>query len=136
MGERQEKRGSFWVKLILLFGFVSAGLIIFSASREVQRKSEVEKEIESLKEEARKIQRENLDLESKISYLESRDYQEKEAKDKLNLKSPGESLVVIKPGLAQSGQEEEAKTEASTPQIEKRSNIPNPIKWWNYFFKY
>lgn len=113
-----------------------AGIIFvsFSVFKEIKKKKEVQDEITKLQEEAEKINKENLNLQEKIAYLESRDYKEKEAKDKLNLQNPGENLIIIKPNLAKEEVSSE-KQKASFPQ-EAADETPNYKKWWNYFFKY
>lgn len=87
-----------------------------------------------MQEEAIRIEKENSKIKDKIAYFESRDFQEKEAKDKLNLQGSGENLVVVKPSPSQNFQ---TKVEESV-QSDQRENVQlsNPMKWWHHFFKY
>lgn len=108
------------------------GLFGYSISKEMNKKKQVEKEIDSLKEQAEKIDKENMALEERISYLGSKDYQEMQAKDKLNLQSPGESVVVIAEGPVKSKKNFE---DVISPPAESPARTSNFKKWLDYFFK-
>lgn len=129
----ETENGSWLVKLIFLGSVPILIFISLALVKESSKKKEVEKEILSLKQEAERIEKENSILAEKISYFESKDYQEKEAKDKLNLQNPEENVVVIKPGLTK-------KTEGTQEEISDQNKVivqtSNLQKWWNYFFKY
>ena len=132
MSKNWGKKSSLFSKIIIVPAIVAIILISFALARETYKKNQIQKEIESLREKARQIDKENSNIQEKISYLESRDYQEKEAKDKLNLQKPGENVVVIKPSIVKEAVPEEKKTE-NIPLVE--NDIINPVKWWQYFFK-
>ncbi|MCX6763514.1 MAG: septum formation initiator family protein [Candidatus Moranbacteria bacterium] len=121
------------VKIIFLIGVVALIYVSVSLSREFQKKRQIQEEIRKLQEEAQKISRENSAIQEKIAYLESHDYQEKEAKDKLNLQKPDEKVVVVRKSVSEENripvsQEEIAET------VPEKPSIPNYQKWWNYFF--
>jgi cell division protein FtsB len=122
--------------LVLLLGVVLVLLIMVAVYREIGKKRIIQSEINKLHEQAKTIERENLELRDKISYLESRDYKEKEAKDKLNLQNPEENLVVIKPSPAENKVESLIAEKSGTPQLPPSDQRDNYKKWWNYFFKY
>ena len=121
------------LKIAIFLGLILIGMIIFAISKETIRKRQVEQEIGKLKEEASKIEKENVELSDKVAYLNSNDYKEKEAKDKLNLQSPGENVVIVKPGVVSQGQNVQEDTVGGKKVIVKVSNLQ---KWWDYFFKY
>lgn len=124
---------SFLVAAVVLLAFVVLGLFGYSISKENAKKKEIEKDIASLQAQAENIKKENMALSDRISYLGSKDYQEVQAKDKLNLQSPGESVVIIAPrSSVQSAVSQVAKNEtASQPD----ATSPNYQKWLTYFFK-
>jgi len=107
---------------------------IFALSKETYRKKQVEKEIEALRQEAEKIRRDNLIIGDKVSYLESKDYLEKEAKDKLNMQGPDENVVVIKPSLVKKEEVSDIVRDPERP-IENQDKFGNAKKWYDYFFK-
>ena len=134
MGKREKGSAtSFLVVAVVLLAFVVLGLFGYSISKENAKKKEIEKDIASLQAQAENIKQENMALSDRISYLGSKDYQEVQAKDKLNLQSPGESVVIIAPrSSAQNVVSQVVKNEtASQPD----ATTPNYQKWLAYFFK-
>jgi len=129
------KIGSFFAKILLLVAFVALVLIFISIAKETYKKNQVQKEITALQEEAQKISKDNVQIKEKIAYLESPEYQIKEAKDKLGLKSPEENVIVVKPNVGKEIEKNSLES-SSLETIPKIKESPNHIKWWNYFFKY
>lgn len=122
------------LRLAILVSIAILGFALVRSYEEYSRKKEVQAEIDALQKEAQKISKENSDFQERISYFGSQEYREREAKDKLNLQSPGENVVVIKPSQTKDilTQKEEAKPRES-PVADTRTNLR---KWWDYFFKY
>lgn len=117
--------------------FIGLVVVIFSGIaiyRESIKKNQIKTEIDRLKKEAEAISKKNSDIQDKIAYFQSREYMEIEAKDKLNLKSPDEQVVVIKPGMAVKEAVIEPDIAMRNPEV--RVAVSNSLKWWNYFFKY
>ena len=128
---REEKKSSWPLKVMIFLGCVAGVFIFLAISKETYHRRQVQNEIYKLQEEARRIEGDNLRLAGKISYFESRDYQEKEIRDKLNLQDPKENVVVIDSGttFARIGAEP---TVAGQEILIKKAN---PQKWWDYFFE-
>jgi len=120
------------VVIFFIAGIVLAVLISISAVREAYRSKTIEKEVQALQQEADRIAKENDLLGQRIAYFETSDFQEKIAKEKLNLQKTDESVVVVKPGAQKEQQQEVAIEEDVQPQ----AAVPNYQKWWNFFFKY
>ena len=120
------------VLFIFLAGIILAGSISYSAVREAYRNRKIENDIEQLQQEAKRIQTENNDLSSRIAYYETPEFQEKIAKEKLNLQKNDEKVVVVRPSI---GKQEQV-AGPSDEIIEVDQEMPNFIKWWNFFFKY
>ena len=133
MRNNSDKGNSWLIRIIVILGCVAVVFIFLAISRETYRKRQVQGEIEKLQAEAKRIQGDNMHLSDKITYLEGRDYQEKEIRDKLNLQDPKENVVIIDPGLAPKKTESEQPLVANQELVVKQSI---PQKWWNYFFKY
>lgn len=132
MSKIQEKKTSIFSKIIVIAALIVLIPIIIALTRETYKKNQIQKEIAGLREKAKQIDKKNADIQEQISYLGSKEYQEKEAKDKLNLQNPSENVVVIKPSIAKENQVEEKKTEDF---IIEEKRVINSIKWWQYFFK-
>lgn len=130
---KDSDRGNSWlIRIIIFLGCVAIVFIFLAISRETYRKRQVQNEIAKLQEEAKRIQGDNMRLSEKLAYLEGRDYQEKEIRDKLNLQDSKENVVIIDTGIAQKKVED-------APEIVQQEVLfkqTNPQKWWNYFFKY
>ncbi|MFZ2188126.1 MAG: septum formation initiator family protein [Candidatus Moraniibacteriota bacterium] len=133
MRNDSDKGNSWLIRIIVLLGCVAVVFIFLAISKETYRKKQVQDEIAKLEVEARRIQGDNMHLADKINYLEGRDYQEKEIRDKLNLQDPKENVVIIDSGLTPKKVDAEAVTVPAQEVLVKASN---PQKWWNYFFKY
>ena len=122
-----------FVKIILVLGVVIFVFVAIAIYKETSKKNQIQSEIQKLKDEAEKIGKDNSNIQEKIAYFQSQDYMEKEAKDKLNLKSPDEQVVVVKPTIMKEAQAPEQKDPVAPPQVVV---VANHLKWWNYFFKY
>lgn len=126
-----KKKFSF-VVIFFIAGIILAAIISTRAFREAYRSRMIQKEVEDLKSQAQHIQNENEALRQRIAYLQTPEFQEKVAKEKLNLQKPDENVVVVKPEMvvkdAQNGEIQQ--------QNELAKELPNYKKWWNFFFKY
>lgn len=130
---KDSDKGNPWlIRAIIFLGLVAMVFVFLAISRETYRKRQVQKEIEKLQIEARRIQGDNMRLADKLAYLEGRDYQEKEIRDKLNLQDPQENVVIVDLGVTP--QKTDAETETVAQEVFIK--LSNPQKWWNYFFKY
>lgn len=94
----------------------------FSSLKEYYRRASGEKELEDLKQEISQLQNSNSELLNFMKYLQSSDFKEEEARAKLNLKKPGEHVVVV-PQVA-----------GAHDQASSQDNRTNPQKWIDYFF--
>ena len=74
---------------------------------------------------------ENSDMENLISYLSSTDFEEKEAREKLNLQKSDEKMIVFRRDAIQN--DAQGKTDTLV-QVQSEDNSPNWQKWWKYFF--
>ncbi len=113
-------------------GVALAGIVSYSAVQEAYRNRKIEAEVQSLQKQARDIQNENDSLSAKIAYFETPEFQEKIAKEKLNLQKPDENVIVVKPGAEQT----QVPAVKVNGEKEIAVQIPNYKKWLNFFFKY
>jgi len=126
-------------KIIIFIGALLVGvtlmlIILYSASKETARTNQIDQEIQALKDEAGKIKKNNGELQEKIAYFETPDFQEKIAKEKLNMQKEGEGVTIIKNNPLKKS--EPQATGANTEISEKTDEPSRPIykKWWQYFF--
>lgn len=124
---------SFFSIVFVIIGIFVAGWISYFAFKENRRNRQIEAEINNLRTEAENLRQNNQEMTEKISYFGSSEYQERVAKEKLNLQKENESVAIIKPSFALRNSEKEEEITASK---EVAAEKPNYEKWWNYFFKY
>lgn len=135
MLEEKTKKSSFFLKIFLLLAVAILVMTTQSLIRETYKKKQILKEIAELEKQAQEIDRENFAVEERLAYLESAEYKKKEAKDKLGLRDPGEFVVFVKPRISQENNSPDAGISNSEPTTPAdNTSIPNPIKWWQYFF--
>lgn len=118
-------------RLAMLAGIILAAFILYAAIKEYQRSQQIEAEIESLRQEAEEIRGVNEDLQEKVSYFRTSDFQEKIAKEKLSLQKQGEEVAVIKPSISDEAQVIQAE---ENKEEKIKEELPNYMKWLNQFF--
>ncbi len=119
--------------IFFIVGLVVLTLIGIALGREAYRKKQIQKEIESLQSQIRELNKENGELGDLIAYLSTQDFQEKEAREKLNLQKEDEQMIVLKRNVA--AREEEADVQDTQDlNIPKVDSAPNWEKWWKFFF--
>lgn len=136
-------RGSFidrlirW-RLLLVVNFLVIVFLGVSLSREVVRSRAIGEQIAELQAQADELAAQNIDLSELRTAMQTESYIEREARLKLGMKKPGETVVVVQEeGTGTSGQET---GDASDPLDlvldgqETAVAVANPTKWWYYFF--
>jgi len=99
-------------------------LLSFPLVKAYSRKVLVDKEISDMKDKVEKFERENKEMKELLEYLSSKESAEEQARLNLNLKKPGEAVVIVEPLI---------KNEESVA-LEKEEACSNFKKWWRYFF--
>lgn len=85
--------------VVALF-LVVAGFLSVSAVRMMLRAAEIQKERIALESKVRELEARKADLEASLANIDSPGAIERAAKDKLDLKNPGEEVVVVEPDRA------------------------------------
>lgn len=134
--KKKDSNSSWLVWSTIFLAITILGFLSFSIYKESSKKKQVERDIDILKRQAEKIRQENMNLEERIAYLGSQDYQEIQARDELGLQDPGENVVVITQTSAPLIQKTEDPIVENTIKEEYDSEkYSNFLKWWDYFFK-
>jgi cell division protein FtsB len=118
--------------VLFLVGISVAAFVAYAAYKEAGRNKEIEELISSLNGEKQKIENENNDLKEKIAYLETVQYPEKVAKEKLNMQNPDEKVAIIKTRQQQNSEQKDEVSQVADEDDER----PNYIKWYEHFFAY
>lgn len=100
IAEFKKIKKSFWQRTFFLFFllvliFLAIGFLIVSNFKMSQKRKELILRVEKLKQEIQILEERQKELNNKIFPSES--FLEKQAREKLNLKKPGEEVVVVLP---------------------------------------
>ena len=118
-------------KVLLL---VSLFILIFfsiNLSREIINRRDLQKDIDKLQTEINNLESRNTELASLIEYFKSMDFVEEVARTKLNLRKPGEHIIIV----PEEQVEESGLTKQLTSLIKTEiKTVSNPKRWWSYFF--
>jgi cell division protein FtsB len=118
--------------IFFLAGLAVLILVGVSLGKEAYRKRQIQKEIDGLQTQISQMDQENSNMENLIGYLSSTDFQEKEAREKLNLQKDDEKMIVLRKDPLQEASNQPEKTENTAATPEDRT--PNWQKWWRSFF--
>ncbi len=120
-------------RLFALATLALAFWVGYVAYKGLDRNRKIEQEVASLQAEAQKIEKDNKTLRERIGYFQTDNFQEEEAKQKLNYQNPDEKVVVVKSSTALSS-ENDSSVRPSTPSVPEDLR-PNYEKWWSRFFE-
>lgn len=127
--ERQKTtfvRRFFASRLFLLVAFLVAVLAAIGYARAYYQDFKVKQQIEALQNEVKSLEKKKLESMEILKYVTSPQFVEEKARTELNMKKPGEQVVVL------NGLVEDQKEIAGGPVENKY--LSNPIKWWYYFW--
>jgi len=114
--------------VLFLFAFYSNVNVVI-------RNQEISRRLKEAKEETARLELANKKLNLLIDYYQTATYQELEARRRLGLKRPEETVYLVK-GLpkepSDSGQISDGFYEDREPLAPQE--LTNPQKWWRYFF--
>lgn len=132
----------FTFRYLFLINGVIIILLSLSLGREMVRNMDIQGEISDLQTQAQDLASRNLYLQELQTAMQTESFIEREARLKLGLQMPGESVVIIQDevevlegleGVEAASALEEAilKIESQAVEVEQ---LANPLKWWYYFF--
>jgi cell division protein FtsB len=125
-----------------LIGIVVIALIGTPLYKNLTKQININREIESLDREIISLEKKNTELKGLISYLNSDEFVEEQARLNLNYRKDGEEVLVLKDRTADSGSMNQSETPSRTSLytvkglddsqvVNKKSNIE---KWFEYFW--
>ncbi|MCB9802717.1 septum formation initiator family protein [Candidatus Nomurabacteria bacterium] len=126
---REKQKKTFWSAVYSSNIFIAILLVVLILSilkvgKELARRHQINKEISHLNQQLAEAELNRDKLEDLISYLQSDQYIEEQARTQLNLSKPGEKRIDLS---------EQAKT---LDQLgDASSDLSNWQKWFAYFFK-
>ncbi len=117
----------FSFKLFFLAGVFTAVFLGINLGEMYYKERQVQKEIDSLKNEIKSFEENNYNLSRLVELSKTDEWKEVEARKKLNMKKEGENMVIITVP-------DNPDKKAIEAEMDKNKNLPNYVKWWNYFF--
>jgi cell division protein DivIC len=128
-GKFNDTLTKFLMLLLIIYTFIMLGRSIW-ANVQLQRQAE------SIKTDIANIQKQNQNLSNLILYYNSTSFKEVEARQKLGLKKPGETVVDVAQVTTSDFQSETKEEQQNVDiNINKTKELSNPGLWWQYFFK-
>ncbi len=120
-------------QLILIGGFIFIAFMLFALARSIYRDSfqvgsYIDRSLTLV--ETQKVT--TVNEKSELAYVQTRQYQEKIAKELLGLKSPGEEVIILT-GETQDIADLLPEAPIQLAQRE-RELLTGPQKWWRYLF--
>ncbi len=115
----------FGIILLLIF------LLGLSLLKHRQEQQNINQNIAQLKKQINQLEKNNKRLEYLISYFQSDNYVEKEARTKLEMKKPGEKVIVV---LNNNKKSQAVATSSVATATSSAPKVSLPKKWWLYFF--
>ena len=109
--------------ITFIIGLVSLYLL-YLIGNTLYENYQVKKEVKDLEMAIIELEENNRVLTEEISYYKTASYVEKIARERLGLMKEGEKVIVIVP-------EAQSTVVDSGGEV---NNLPNYLKWWNYFF--
>lgn len=112
--------GSFLIFLFIIYLFFVVGKSIWTNYNS-------NKDIEAEEEKVAVLEDEILGMRNEINYFQTQSFKEKEAREKLGYKAPGEKVLSLP-----MDKEEEKVADKELGEVEIKT--PNYRIWWKYFF--
>lgn len=116
----------FGSRLFLIVLFIIAVLVALGYARAYYQDYKVKQEIKSLQNDVKNLEKKKLESMEILKYVTSDAFVEEKARTELNLKKPGENVLIMK------SEEQEDLVLAKNQAVEEK-DLSNPMKWWYYF---
>ncbi|MBU4030783.1 septum formation initiator family protein [Patescibacteria group bacterium] len=121
-------------KIFLFLAVLALIYLVINLGRESYRKHQLTKEVDNLKLEIERLEGSNQQLANLMDYFKEESFIEKEARLKLNLKKPGEKVVILSDYFNTSSNLDALSNGSHNTETTEEEST-NYWKWWEYFFQ-
>lgn len=121
-------------KIFLFLAVLALIYLVINLGRESYRKHQLTKEVDNLKLEIERLEGSNQQLANLMDYFKEESFLEKEARLKLNLKKPGEKVVILSDYFNTSSNLDALSNGSHNTETTEEEST-NYWKWWEYFFQ-
>ncbi|MFH1207824.1 MAG: septum formation initiator family protein [Patescibacteria group bacterium] len=118
-------------KLVVIFELLLLVGLGLAVGREMIRRHQIQSQIDSLESQAVGLEKQNTELSDLINMVSTPNYQEEQARLKLGMQKPGESVVAVLGANTGSSLSTSAIQETTSQASE--STATNPQRWLDYF---
>ncbi len=101
--------------------------ILVSLAQEMNRRLQVQREVAKLQQEVHDLEKTIVEMENLNQYFDTDDFQERMAREKLNYRAAGETVVLI---TEEKGADEPREPESQIAEEE----VSTAQRWWRVFF--
>jgi len=132
--------GLFRTRWFLMVNLLLIFFVVFSFAREIMHSRDIAAQIETLQKQSKELEVQHFAIADLKNAVQTESFVEREARLKLGLKKPGESLVILKNEQKQqtiksSGKSEDPQSATlATGELSAEKPLANSTKWWYYFF--
>jgi cell division protein FtsB len=132
--------GLFRTRWFLMVNLLLILFVIFSFAREIIHSRDIAAQIETLQKQSKELEVQHFAIADLKNAVQTESFVEREARLKLGLKKPGESLIILKNEQKQqvttsSGKSGDPQSAAlTTDALAAEKPLANSTKWWYYFF--
>lgn len=112
-------------RLFLVSVVVILAIVALSYARAYYQNYKVQQEIRDLEEQVSQLEKKRLESLEILDYVQSELFVEDVARTELNLKKPGEHVLVI--------HNPDAERKPGRRLTDAGQQLSNPVKWWYYF---
>lgn len=118
-----------WTKIITISLVLVIIIFVVKITQEIINRRSLNNELANLNQQITNLQGKQQELENLMTYLESSDFIEKEARTRLNLRKDGERVIIIPSSSTNNNLP--ASATITTTTIKELTNFQ---KWWQYIF--
>lgn len=125
---RTRPRSPLIAKLLLLAGCGALVFVVSAMIRETQRRNAVASEIHAMESEIAKLEQQRARVSDLLKQAETPDFLEREARLRLGLQKPGETVLIVPESAGRATVAGEAQGAPAAPPS-------NAAKWWQRMFR-
>lgn len=113
-------------KIVLLLGLLILLIVIYNLMSQILQTLKSGGRVTQATEKLHQLEQKNLQLKKRLAEVQTTDFVEQQARDKLGLVKEGETLIIIP--------DEKIDLILEASKSAEIVRLPNPLGWWRVFF--
>lgn len=119
-----------WRHFVNIIALIVIGFIAAQTIHVISRNYQLQQEVDNLREEISLLELQNQELEYQIAYYQTDAFADREARDKLGLQAPGETVVIFPDKVPGNAEIKHGTTTEELPQ----PDVSNFEQWMYFLF--